>query len=189
MNSKVYGIDIAKQVFQIYWVDEKTGEIHSDKVQRQKFLSYLQNQQSSQIAMEACGGAHHWGRRLQSMGHKVLLLPARKVKPFVTGNKNDMADAQAIWTAMQQPEMKYVAVKNKEQQAVLGLHRIREQLVKFSTAQINGLRGLLTEFGAVLPKGLPAFQKALPDAQAKLVNQVPQGKIMKPLAITGLTSF
>ena len=174
MNSKIFGIDIAKQVFQIHWVDEKTGEIHSDKVQRQKFLSYFQNQQSSQIAMEACGGAHHWGRRLQAMGHKVLLLPARKVKPFVTGNKNDIADARAIWTAMQQPDMKYVAVKNKEQQAILGLHRMREQLVKFRTAQVNGLRGLLAEFGEVLPKGLSAFQKTLPDALAKLEQQVPQ---------------
>ncbi len=73
--------------------------------------------------MEACGGAHHWGRLFEKMGHKVKLLPAKKVKPFVVGNKNDVVDARAIWTAMQQPGMKFIAVKTEEQQAILGIHQ------------------------------------------------------------------
>ncbi|HCG5281521.1 TPA: transposase, partial [Vibrio parahaemolyticus] len=85
MNSNVFGIDIAKQVFQIHWVDQETGEIHSDKVKRKDFINYFANQQPSVIGMEACGGAHHWGRLFKKMGHSVKLLPANKVKPFVVG--------------------------------------------------------------------------------------------------------
>jgi len=77
------------------------------------------------IGMEACGGAHHWARQLRMMGHTVKLLPAQKVRPFAIGNRNDMADAQAIWTAMHQPGMRTVAIKTESQQAVLALHRMR----------------------------------------------------------------
>lgn len=173
MNSSVFGIDIAKQVFQIHWVDQETGEIHSDKVKRKDFVNYFVNQQSSVIGMEACGGAHHWGRLFEKMGHSVKLLPARKVKPFVVGNKNDMVDARAIWTAMQQPGMKYIAVKTEEQQSILGIHRMRELLVKHRTSQINSIRGLLTEFGLVMPKGKKAFKEQLPNCLAKLEGNVP----------------
>jgi transposase len=93
--------------------------------------------------MEACGGSQHWARALQKLGHEVKLLSGRMVKPFVVGNKNDAADARGIWMAVQQPGIKAVAVKSEEQQAVLALHRMRKQLVKFRTAQSNGLRGLL----------------------------------------------
>ena len=112
MNSNVFGIDIATQVFQIHRVDQETGEIHSDKVKRKDFVQYCANQPPSVIGMEACGGAHHWGRPFETMGHNtVKLLPAKKVKPFVVGNKNDGVDARAIWAAMQQPGMKFIASK------------------------------------------------------------------------------
>lgn len=173
MNSNVFGIDIAKQVFQIHWVDQETGEIHSDKVKRKDFVQYFANQQPSVIGMEACGGAHHWGRLFKEMGHTVKLLPAKKVKPFVYGNKNDVVDAQGIWTAMQQPGMKFIAVKTEEQQAILSIHRMRELLVKHRTAQINAIRGLLTEFGLVMPKGKQAFKEKLPDCLAKLEEDTP----------------
>lgn len=173
MKRNVFGIDIAKQVFQIHWVDGSTGEVHSEQVKRAVFLEWFSNKSCSEIGMEACGGAHHWARHLIAMGHEVKLLPARHVKPFVVGNKNDVADARGIWTAMQQPGMKTVAVKTESQQAILSLHRMREQLVKFRTAQINGLRGLLAEFGEVAPKGRAALKAALPGCFARLAEQVP----------------
>jgi len=173
MKRNVFGIDIAKQVFQIHWVNTDTGEIHSEQVKRAGFLPWFANQPVSDIGMEACGGAHHWARQLIAMGHEVKLLPAKQVKPFIVGNKNDVADAKGIWTAMQQPGMKRVAVKTKGQQSVLSLHRMREQLVKFRTAQTNGLRGLLAEFGEVMPKGRAALKQQLPDCLARLSEQVP----------------
>jgi transposase len=123
--------------------------------------------------MEACGSAQHWARQLQSLGHAVKLLPAKAVKPFVGGNKSDVHDARAIWTAVQQPEVKAVAVKSEEQQAILALHRMRQQLVKFRTAQINGLRGLLTEYGEVMPQGKAGVKKGLAEALQRLADRLP----------------
>jgi transposase len=103
--------------------------------------------------MEACGGSQHWARSLQKLGHEVKLLSGRMVKAFVIGNKSDTSDARGIWMALQQPEIKAIAIRSEEQQAVLALHRMREQLVKFRTARINGLKRLLTEYGAIMPLG------------------------------------
>jgi transposase len=123
--------------------------------------------------MEACGGSQHWARKLIVMGHQVKLMPGKFVKAFVMGNKNDTADARAIWMAAQQPG-KSVAVKTETQQAVLGLHRMREQLVKFRTMQINSLRGLLTEYGEVMGKGRAALDKAIPAVLEQLVDRLPK---------------
>ena len=123
--------------------------------------------------MECCGGSQHWARKLTAMGHEVKLLPARSVKPFVTGNKNDRHDARAIWTAVQQPHIKPAAVKTEEQQAILALHRMRSQLVKFRTAQINCLRGLLTEYGEVMPQGKANFLKGIAAAMANVSERLP----------------
>ena len=141
MNRIVVGVDIAKRVFQLHWVEPQTGEIVALQLKREKFLEHFANRANCLIGMEACGGSQHWARALQKLGHEVKLMSARMVKPFVGGNKNDVADARAIWTAVQQPGIKAVAVKSEAQQAVLALHRMREQLVKFRTAQINGLQG------------------------------------------------
>jgi transposase len=120
--------------------------------------------------MEACGGSQHRARKLTAIGHQVKLMPAKFVKAFVMGNKNDAADARAIWMAAQQPG-KSVAVKTETQQAVLGLHR--EQLVKFRTMQINSLRGLLTEYGEVMGNGRAALDKAVSDVLERLVGRLP----------------
>ncbi|MEX3901525.1 IS110 family transposase [Paraburkholderia sp. BR10954] len=136
------GIDIAKSVFQVHYVDEETGEIVNKPIKRAKFLEHFANCTPSLIGIEACGGAHHWARQLTKMGPVVRLMPAEFVKAFNIRNKNDAADARAIWLAVQQPG-KPVAVKTEMQQAMLALHRMREQLVKFRAAQINALRGLL----------------------------------------------
>jgi len=149
MKHTVVGIDIAKRVFQLHWVEIESGEIVRLQLKRPKFLKHFANRAPCLIGMEACGGAQHWARELQKLGHEVKFLSARMVKPFVLRNKNDAADARAIWTAVQQPGIKAVAVKSEGQQAVLALHRMRAQRVKFRTAQINGLRGLLSEYGEV----------------------------------------
>ena len=174
MNRIVVGVDIAKRVFQLHWVEPETGEIVALQLKREKFLEHFANRSKCLIGMEACGGSQHWARSLQQLGHEVRLLSARMVKPFVGGgNKNDAADARAIWTAMQQPGIKAVAVKSEEQQAVLALHRMREQLVKFRTAQINGLRGLLTEYGEVMPQGRAGIKRDIPGALGRLSDRLP----------------
>jgi transposase len=122
------------------------------------------------VAMEACGSAHHWGRLLQTLGHEVKLIAAR---PFVKTNKTDAADAQAIWEAAQRPEMRFVALKSEQQQAVLSLHRLREQWVKVRTLQANQLRGLLYEFGVVVPLGWRALLKSVPEHLTATGSPVP----------------
>jgi transposase len=173
VSKSVVGVDIAKRVFQLHWIDMETGEIVSLPLKRERFLEHFANRQPCLIGMEACGGAHHWARKLTVLGHQVKLLPGKAVKPFVTGNKNDCHDARAIWTAVQQPHVKAVAIKTEEQQAILALHRMRSQLVKFRTAQINGLRGLLTEYGEVMPQGKAAVRKGIMEALARLSDRLP----------------
>ncbi len=171
--TQVIGVDIAKRVFQLHWIDVETGEIMSVQLKREKFLEHFANRAGCLIGMEACGGAQHWARKLIELGHAVKLLPAKMVKPFVGRNKSDAADARAIWTAVQQPAVKAVAVKSEAQQAVLALHRMRSQLVKFRTAQINGLRGLLAEYGEVMPQGRAGITKGIAAALAQLVDRLP----------------
>ena len=169
----VVGVDIAKRVFQLHWVDVETGEITDLRLSRAKFLEHFANRVPCLVGMEACGGAQHWARRLLELGHEVRLLPAKMVRPFVSGNKNDAHDARAIWTAVQQPGIKTVAIKSEEQQAVLALHRMRQQLVKFRTAQINGLRGLLTEYGEVMPRGRAGMRRDIPGALERVSERLP----------------
>ncbi len=173
MTNTVVGVDIAKSVFQIHEVSSATGEIVSIQVKRARFLHHFVNREPCLIGMEACGGAQHWARQLIAMGHTVKLLPAQMVKPFAGGNKSDMADAKAIWVAVQQPAVRAVAIKTEAQQAVLALHRMRQQLVKFRTAQINALRGLLTEYGEVMPLGRDALARMLPTAFARVAERLP----------------
>jgi transposase len=170
------GIDIAKLIFQVHYVDEETGEIVNKPIKRAKFLEFFANRTACLIGMEACGGAHHWARQLKKMGHEVRLMPAEFVKAFNIRNKNDAADARAIWLAVQQPN-KPVAVKTEMQQAMLALHRMREQLVKFRTMQINALRGLLTEYGEVMGKGRVALDKAIPEVLARVAERLPAALI------------
>jgi transposase len=120
------GIDIAKNVFQVHYVEEETGEVISKAIKRARFLEHFARRAPCLIGMEACGGAHHWARALTRQGHRVRLMPARFVKAFNIRNKNDAADAQAIWRAVQQPGQP-VAIKTETQQAMLARHRMRAQ--------------------------------------------------------------
>jgi transposase len=166
MKLNVVGGDVAKRVLQLHWVEADQGEIVSVQLKRERFLEHFANRAACLIGMEACGGSQHWARELRKLGHEVKLLSARWVKPFVGGNKNDVADARAIWTAV-------VAVKTEEQQAILALHRMRQQLVKFRTAQINGLRGLLSEYGEVMPQGRAGIKKDIPGALQRIADRLP----------------
>lgn len=167
MNATTYGLDIAKRVFQLYWVEHESGEIHIVKYGKQELLEFFAQRESGLIAMEACGSAHWWRRKLMALGHEVKLIHAKFVKPFVQGNKTDAADAKAIWTAARQPGMRTVAGKTEDQQAMLALHRMRLSLIKFRTMQVNQLRGLLYEFGVTLKGGR---QAGLAEIQQRIVE-------------------
>jgi transposase len=114
------------------------------------------------IGMEACASAHHWARTLQKFGHSVRLMAAQFVKPYVKSNKNDVADAEAICEAVGRPNMRVVPIQSIEQQAVLSLHRVRHGFVRARTAQGNQIRGLLGEFGLIMPKGIVNVAKRVP---------------------------
>lgn len=166
------GIDIGKNVSQIHYIDPGSGEIINRPLKRASFLEYFANRGPFLIGMEACGGSQHWARSLTQMGHKVRLMAPRFAKAFNIGNKNDAADARAIWLAVQQPGST-VAVKTEAQQAVLALHRLRQQLVKFRTSQINCIRGLMGEYGEVMPASRRAFDANVSGVFERLSAQIP----------------
>ncbi len=168
-----YGLDLAKQVFQVHWVDTRSGEMQRKTLRRAQVSTFFARAPRGVVAMEACGSAHHWGRVLQGLGHEVRLIAAQFVRPFVKTNKTDAADAQAIWEAVQRPEMRFVAVKSEQQQAVLTLHRLRSQWVKVRTLQANQIRGLLYEFGVVVPMGWRALLKAASEQLTEPTGAVP----------------
>jgi transposase len=166
------GVDIAKHLIQVHFVNEYTGELVDKQLRSKDFLTFFSNREPCLVGMEACGGSQHWARELEKLGHKVRLMQGRFVKAFVMGNKNDVMDARAIWMAVQQPG-RAIAVKTEEQQSVLVLHRSRRQLVKFRTAQINALHGTLLEFGEVIHKGRTALNRELPAALERMKMKLP----------------
>lgn len=147
------GLDIAKNVFHVHGADGRGAMLFSRRLTRGKLLDFFAGQPACTVALEACGGAHHWARQLQGMGHDVRLIPPAYVKPFVKRNKNDAIDAEAICEAAQRPSMRYAAIKTEEQQAAGMVFRTRDLLVRQRTQLINAIRGHLTEFGWVAPKG------------------------------------
>lgn len=173
----VFGVDVAKQVFQAHTVEIETGEVVTKQLKRAKLLEYFANRPPCLIGMEACGGSQHWARRLTEMGHEVKLMAGKQVKAFVSGNKSDVADARAIWLAVQHSSIRAVAIKTEAQQAVLAMHRMRSQLVKFRTMQSNGLRGLMGEYGEVMGLGRKALNEAVPGALARLADRLPAALI------------
>ena len=173
MKHATVGIDIMKRIFQLHWVDVEIGEINNLQIKREKFLDFFINRQPCLIGMEACGGSQHWARELIKLGHQVKLMTGKLVKSFVMGNKGDVADAKAIWTAVQQPDIKAIAIKSEQQQAILALHRMRQGLVKVRTMQTNALRGLLTEYGEVMPQGKMGLRKDIAAAIAHVESRLP----------------
>ena len=120
MNATTYGLDVAKRVFQLHWVEAQTGEIANRRFGRGELIAFLAQRPAGRVALEACGSGHWWARKIQALGHEVVLLHAKFIRPFVQTNKTDAADARAIWTAVQQPGMRTVTAKTEDQQAMLG---------------------------------------------------------------------
>lgn len=158
---KLISIDLAKNVFQICHINNRNKVTVNKSLRRHQLNAYIAKQESTTIAMEACYSSHYWARCFESMGHKVVLIPAQFVKPFVRGNKSDYNDAIAIAEAAQRPNLQSVEVKTIEQQDIQALHRIRERLVRNRTSLMNQTRGLLSEYGVIAPLGLKSFERML----------------------------
>lgn len=159
---KVLGIDLAKQSFQLHGVDEHGHVVLRKKLSRSQLRAFVANLPPCLIGLEACGGAHYWVRELTKLGHAVRMIAPQFVKPYVKSNKNDAVDAEAICEAVQRPSMRFVPSKSIEQQDMQSLHRIRSQLVARRTAQTNQVRGLLLEYGLIIPIGINHVRKVLP---------------------------
>ena len=166
MSLELLAIDLGKQSFHVHGIDGD-GVVVSRKVSRAKLAGVIEDLAPTVIAMEACASAHHWGRLFVASGHQVRLINPRFVKPFVKGSKNDAADAEAIFEAATRPTMRFVPVKSTDQQDLQSLHRARERLIGLRTALINHSRGLLSEYGIVLPQGPWRFAAQAPVAIAE----------------------
>lgn len=149
MKIHTIGIDLAKNVFQVHGVNEFGKTVLRKQLRREQMALFFVNLPPCLIGMEECGSAHYWARKLEGVGHTVKLMAPQFVKPYVKSNKNDAADAEAICEAVARPNMRFVPIKNVEQQAVLALHRVRQGFVKARTAQINQIRGLLGELAEI----------------------------------------
>jgi transposase len=155
------GIDIAKRVFHVIGMGKRGKIILRKRLYRGEVMSFMAQLPRATVGMEACSGAHYWARQLRQQGHQVRLMTPQYVKPYVKTNKNDMRDAEAIAEAVTRPNMRFVPVKDVAQQDIQALHRVRERLVTARTALVNEMRGLLAEYGIVLPQGLATFRKTL----------------------------
>lgn len=156
------GLDLAKQVFHVVCCDARGKVVAKRLLRRAQVRGYFADLAPCLVGLEACSGAHYWARELAGLGHRVKLLPARFVKAFVRGNKTDYNDALAIAEAVVRPALRGVAVKTPAQQDLQALHRLRQQCVTARTALSNQLRGLLSEYGVVLPRGLSSLRRRLP---------------------------
>lgn len=173
MEITTIGMDLAKNVFQVHGVDGRGKVVLRKQLRRDQMAPFFANLSVCLVGMEACGSAHHWARKLQAMGHTVKLMAPQFVKPYVKSNKNDAADAEAICEAVGRPSMRFVPIKNVEQQAVLSLHRVRQGFVKARTAQANQIRGLLGEFGLVVPQGIGFIAQRVPELIEDAGNELP----------------
>ncbi|MBI1773967.1 MAG: IS110 family transposase [Proteobacteria bacterium] len=165
------GLDLAKSVFQVHGIDAAGKVLVRKQLRRADVLRFFGGLSPCLVGMEACASAHHWGRELTKLGHRVRLMPPAYVKPYVKRGKTDAADAEAIVEAVSRPTMRFVAVKTTDQQAVLMLHKVRDLLIRQRTMLINALRGHLAEFGIVAargPGGVTAAIEALHESQDSL---------------------
>ena len=162
MDATTVGVDLAKNVFELALANAHGRLVRRQRLNRPGFARFLAERPPIHVVMEACGSAHYWGRVAQHYGHRVTLVPPSYVRPYVRRNKTDRADAEAILEAVRSGQVPTVAVKRVEQQALVALHRVREQWMTTRTARINTLRGILREQGILVPAGARAAVKSLP---------------------------
>lgn len=178
MKVSTISIDLAKNVFQILGMDKHAKQVFSKRLNRAQLSEFISQQPVCDVVFEACYSSHYWGRKFLAMGHRVKLIPAQHVTPFVRGSKNDKNDAMAIYEASFRPNLRFVPVKTEAQQEILMLHRVRERLVKQRTACTNQIRGVLVDFGMCIPQGYSAFERAMWD----IINDDSQRPIIKLMA-------
>jgi transposase len=155
------GLDLAKNFFQVHALESEGGRAVKRKLSRTRLRDFFLQTESCLVGMEACGTAHYWARELRAMGHEVCLIPPSYIKPYVKRGKNDAIDAEAICEAMSRPGMRFVPIKNEEQQAILMLHKTRDLMIKQRTMCVNALRAHLSEFGIVVAKGIGRIDELL----------------------------
>ncbi len=161
-NTRVIAIDLAKTIFQVCLFDRHSKVLWNRSMRRPALLKFLARQEPALVAMEACGGAHYWGRKAQSFDHQVKIIPPKQVAPYRQGHKTDGKDALAIGIAAGQAELKTVGVKSIEQQSLQCDKRVQEHLSDQLTASGNLMRALVAEFGVVIPKGVAGLKRELP---------------------------
>lgn len=170
MNATRIGLDLAKLVFQVHGVDRDERKVIKRQLRRSQMLPYFEKLPACKIGMEACAGAHYWARKFAQMGHEVKLIAPQFVKPYVKSQKNDANDAEAICEAVGRPNMRFVAIKTVAQQDMQAVHRIRSELIKSRTAKVNQIRGLLAEYGEVVPARIEQIRRAIPLIQEDATN-------------------
>lgn len=168
----ILGIDLAKNVFQLHGIDATGKPMLKRKLTRNKLAETAAKLTPCSIVMEACSGASYWCRKFNSMGHTTKLISPQFVKPFLKTNKNDRNDAEAICEAASRPTMRFVAPNTVEQQDIQSVHRIRSRLVSERTALVNQIRGLLSEYGLIVPQGIQRIRKALPEILEDAENEL-----------------
>ncbi|TDR68447.1 IS110 family transposase [Photobacterium lutimaris] len=173
MSQSIYGIDLAKHSFSIHGEDHHGKILIHKTITRSKVLVMFANIPPAIVGMEACGASHFWARELAKLGHTPKIMASKYVAPFRTGAKNDLNDAVAICVAVTRPSTRFVKIKSPEQQAILFLHRARDNWVHERTALLNQMRAMLAEFGIIAPKGRHALQTAIPEALEDGKNQLP----------------
>ena len=171
------GLDIAKSVFHAHGADERGVMLFSRRLTRGKLLEFFAGQPRCTVALEACGGAHHWARQLQAMGYTVRLIPPAYVKPFVKRHKNDAIDAEAICEAAQRPGMRFVAVKTETQQAAGLVFRTRDLAVRQRTQLTNAIRGHLAEYGWVAPRGKASMTMLADLLEDEMASSLPEAAL------------
>ena len=173
MLVKRIGLDLAKNIFELYGVDASEQGVLRKTVRRNKLLSTFAQLPPCVVGLEACGSAHYWARELRKLGHAPRLMAPQFVAPYRKNDKNDRNDAEAICEAVGRPNMRFVPIKDEEQQAVLTAHRARSLLVSERTALVNQIRGLLTEYGVVMVQGVATVRKRLPEILEDGENGLP----------------
>ena len=166
------GIDLAKNVFSVHGVDARGRVVVRRAVSRAKLAELVAQMRPCLVGMEACSGAHEWARRFAGFGHTVKLMAPKFVMPYRKSGKNDGNDAEAICEAVARPNMRFVPIKSVEQQSDLSLHRVRQGFIEERTATLNRLRGLLAEFGHVLPLRAVEVRRRVPALLDKLPTRI-----------------